>query len=224
MSDIGLAFSVPFKDPAWGKKFFIGALIVLLCVTGLGLFVLAGYCVELTQRVMRREQLPLPEWSDLGVKLILGAKYAAVQILYVLPLVILAVPMGALMTLATVSDQSGSLAVITSIYGFGFALFAVPYGVLLSLFMPIIAFRFAARERIGDALQIGAIVRTFKRNWEGTLVVAVLTIGVQTLAMIGVFALVVGVLVTLFYVYVVSSFLYGLLYVDCLKKGGERLV
>ena len=224
MNDIGLAFSAPFKDPHWGQKFVLGALVVLLCLTGLGFFVLAGYYVELTQRVMRKEPSPLPAWNDLGVKLIVGVKYAVVVFLYALPLILLAIPMIVIMALAAVNEQSTSVAFAASIYVFAFALIAFPYGILLSLLTPIIAFRFAARGRISDALDIGAIFRTFKRDWEGTLVVALLAVGVQTLGSLGLLGLVVGVLVTLFYVYLVSAFLHGLLYLDYVQKGGEVLV
>lgn len=224
MSDIGLAFSAPFKDPDWGMKFTIGALIVLLCITGLGIFVLAGYFVQLTQRVMRQEQHPLPAWTDLGVKLIIGVKYAVVWILYALPVILLAIPIAILTALVAVQEPTASMAIFTSMYFVVFALIVVVYSVLVSLLTPIIAFRFAAREKISDALDLVAIFRSFKANWEGTVVVALLAVVVQALGAFGLIGLIVGVLFTMFYVYMVSAYLYGLLYCDYRKKGGEALV
>ena len=126
MNDIGTAFSAPFKDPEWGTKFILGALVVLLCVTGLGIFVLAGYFVELTQRVMRKEQYPLPAWTDLGVKFVVGVKYAVVWFLYALPVVLLALPIVMLMALTAMNESSASMAIVASIYLFAFALLVVP--------------------------------------------------------------------------------------------------
>ncbi len=224
MNDIGLAFSTPFRDQDWGAKFVIGALVVLLCLTGLGFFVLGGYFVELTQRVMRKEQVPLPAWTDLGVKLIVGVKYAVVWFLYALPVILLALPMAIVMGLAAMNEGSTSVAFIASVYMFGFALLVVPYSVMLTLLSPIIAFRFAARGKISDALDLSAIFKTFKGNWESTLVVALLAVGIQSLGALGIIGLFVGVLFTLFYVYMVSAYLYGLLYCDTVKKGGEALL
>ncbi len=224
MNDIGTAFSAPFKDPDWGVKFVIGALVVLLCVTGLGFFVLAGYFVELTQRVMRKEQYPLPAWTDLGVKFIMGVKYFVVWVLYLLPVVLLSLPLVVLIALAALNETSAATAVVASIYLFAFALLAAPYGVLLSLLSPIIAFRFAAHGKISEALDLRAILRAFKLNWESTVVVALLAVGIHSLGAIGIIGVVVGVLFTLFYVYLVSAYLYGLLYCDYQKKGGEVLV
>jgi hypothetical protein len=212
MKDIGTAFSTPFKDPEWVGKFTIGALVTLLCITGLGIFVLAGYFIELTARVMRREQYPLPEWKDLGIKFVVGFKYVLVLLAYLLPLILLALPLAALAILAALSNSGGIFGLILSVYLFGFVLIAVPYGIFLSLLTPIIAYRFAEHGRMSDALDVGGIFRTFTKNWESTVVVTLLVAGVQSLAGIGVLLFIVGILFTLFYGYAVSAFLHGLLY------------
>lgn len=224
MSEIGLAFSGPFKDPDWSVKFIIGALVVLLCLTGLGIFVLAGYYIQLTQRVMRNERYPLPSWSDLGVKLVVGVKYVVVLILYALPIILLALPLMILFAFAAVDQGSASTAVAASIYMFAFSLVAVPYGVFLSFLAPIIAYRFAAREKIADALNVGAVFKAFKTHWESTVIVALIILGIQSFSWLGILGFIVGVLFTIFYVYLVSAYLHGLLYCEHVKKGGEALV
>ncbi len=218
MHDLGKAFSEPFRDPEWLTKFLIGGVVVLSCLTGLGLFVLAGYYIELTGRVMRKERYPLPVWSDLGVKFVTGFKYAVVVFLYALPVLLLAVPMMVLVLLASVSDPGGAPGVLASIYVFAYVLLAVPYGILLMLLTPVIAYRFAERERMADALDIAAVFRAFARNWESTVVVALIAAGVQMLSGLGVFVLLIGVLFTLFYAYLVTAFLHGLLYLDHQKR------
>jgi len=218
MSDLGTAFSAPFKDPDWAAKFLVGGIVVLSCITGLGFFVLAGYYIELTRRVMRREQYPLPEWTDLGVKFITGVKYAAVILLYILPVVLLAVPMVVLMVLTTMSDPGGTPGILASIYLFAYVLLVVPYSILLMLLTPIIAYRFAERESIAHALDVSAIFRMFTRNWESTLVVALVGAGIESLAGLGVFGLFIGIFFTIFYTYLVAAFLHGLLYLDHQKS------
>jgi hypothetical protein len=210
--DISSAFAAPFKDPDWGKKFLIGALIVLTCLFGVGFFLLAGYYIELTRRVMRREEIPLPEWKDLGVKFVVGFKYAVTMLVYILPIILLAIPLVVLVIISIANDPDGAPGFLASIYLFGYVLLVVPYSLLLSLVTPIIAYKFAERENIGDALDVGEVLRLFKTHWESTLVVALLVIGIESLSGIGVFAAFVGVLFTLFYVYLVSAYLHGQLY------------
>ncbi len=214
MTDIGKAFSAPFKDPDWGAKFLVGSLMVLLCIFGLPLFVLLGYFIQCTQRVMRREEYPLPAWNDLGVKFVIGFKYAIAILLYILPLLLLAVPMMVLFTMSAIADSQGIPALLASVYGLGFVLLAVPYGIALTLLMPIISYRFALRESIADALDIAAVFRAFSRHWESTLVVALLVVGVESFAGIGALALFIGLFFTMFYAYLVGAYLHGLLYLD----------
>ncbi|HEX9006288.1 MAG TPA: DUF4013 domain-containing protein, partial [Bacteroidota bacterium] len=152
MRDLGRAFSEPFRDPEWPTKFLIGGVVVLSCMAGLGIFVLAGYYIEVTGRVMRGERYPMPVWSDLGVKFVTGSKYAVVVILYALPITLLAIPMVVLMLLASMSDPGGAPGVLASIYFFAYVLLAIPYGILLALLTPVIAYKFAERERMADAL------------------------------------------------------------------------
>lgn len=212
MKDIGSAFSALFNDPRWVRKTIGGGLVVLLCLVGLGFFVLAGYYIELTRRVMRREQYPIPEWQDLGVKFITGFKYFVVLFVYFLPALLLGLPLAVLMFVTAVFAPGGPLAILASIYLFGYALLMVPYSVLLMLLAPIIAFRFADRERIADALNVAEVFRAFGQNWESTLVVALLAAGVQSLAGLGIFAVLIGIVFSIFYAYLVTAYLHGLLY------------
>ena len=98
----------------------------------------------------------------------------------------------------------------------------IPYGLAISLFAPIIAYRFAERERISDALNIVAIFREFKGNWQNALVVAMITMGIQSIASIGLFLLLIGIFFTIFYSYVVSSYLSGVLYLS--KETKEQIL
>ena len=177
-----------------------------------------GYYIEVTRRVMHREAFPLPAWSDLGVKFVTGFKYSVVIILYALPVILLAIPMMVLVLLASMSDPGGTPGVFASVYVFAYVLLAVPYSLLLMLLTPVIAYRFAERERMSDALDIGSVIRAFRHNWESTTVVALIAAGVQMFSGMGVFALLVGVFFTLFYAYLVTALLHGHLYLDHQKR------
>ncbi len=214
MKDLGKAFSFPFKDPGWVPKFLIAALFMILSLFLVGIFILAGYLIQVTQRVMRREEHPLPEWNDIGVKLIIGFKYCVVYVLYLMPIFILMIPVFVLAIIGELANSSDVVGVIVSVYIFGFILLTVPYSLALALMLPIISYRFAARERISDALDIGTILRLFRQHWQNTLVVALIGIGIESFAFVGIFFFFIGVLFTLFYTYLVSAHLHGQLYLE----------
>ena len=97
---------------------------------------------------------------------------------------------------------------------FGFTLIVIPYSLAFALLIPIISYRFAERERISDALDIGTILRLFKRNWQNTIVVALIVVGIESFAFVGIIFFLVGVLFTMFYTYLVSAHMHGQLYLE----------
>ncbi len=215
MKDLGKAFSAYFKDPRWFTKSLIGVLWMFACLLGIGIFVLAGYFIRTTQRVMRREEPALPDWDDIGGKLVTGFKFCVAYFVYLIPIILLFIPVFVLAVVAgATGDEGDAMPVFVSIYIFAMTLLMIPYSLAISLFAPIIAYRFAERESIGDALNVGAVIREFRGNWQNALVVAMITLGIQSIASIGFLLLLVGVFFTIFYSYVVSSYLSGVLYLS----------
>jgi hypothetical protein len=211
MKDLGKAFSFLFKDPNWVRKSLIAALWMILCLVGIGFFVLAGYLVQVTQRAMRGEEPALPAWNDIGVKLALGFKLFVVFLIYIVPIVVLAFPAITLGIAGELTDNPDLFGVIAAVYMFGFALFVIPYAIALSLLTPTICYRFAASEKIRDAIDVVRNVSLFTRNWQNSLIVALISAGLQSFAGIGVLFFFVGMFFTVFYAYLVSAYLTGLL-------------
>ena len=214
MKDIGKAFSLPFKDPSWASKFVIAALFMLLCLLGIGIPVIVGYLIQVTQRVIRHEEPALPEWSDIGVKFVLGFKYCVVYLIYLIPVFLLVIPVIGLAVATSATDAPEMVGVLSIIYIFGFTLLVIPYSLLLTAIFPIVAYRFALREKISDAIDLGKIFKDFRINWQNTAVVALIAIGIQSFAFIGILFFLIGVFFTVFYVYLVSAAMHGLLYLD----------
>jgi hypothetical protein len=214
MKNLGKAFSFFFKDPSWVTKTLIAAGFMILSLVGLGIPVLAGYHVQIAQRVMRREEHPLPPWTDVGVQFIVGLKYCIIYLIYLLPILLLFIPVVGLVIAGAVVDDPGVLGAISTLYLFAVMFFVVLYSLALSVAAPIILYRFAKQERISDALDIGGVFRDFKRNWQNALVVALLSVGVHSFAFIGIFFFLIGVFLTIFYAYGVTAYLAGLLYLE----------
>ena len=219
MKDIGKAFALPFRDPAWASKFVLAALFLILCLVGLGIPVIVGYLIQVTQRVIRREERPMPEWTDIGVKFVLGFKYCIVYAIYLVPVVLLVIPVIALGVATNSTDAPELVGVLSIVYMFGFTLLVIPYSLLLTAISPIIAYRFALTEKISGAIDLAAVFRDFRRNWQNTAVVALITVGIESLAFVGILFFLVGVFFTFFYVYVVVAGMRGLLYLELPPEG-----
>jgi hypothetical protein len=224
MKDLGNAFSFVFKDSSWVTKVLVGCLFMILSIIGFGLFVVAGYIIQTVQRVMNDEPDPMPEWNDLGIKFVIGFKFAVVYAVYLLPILFLIVPLFAFAIAAELSPGQEVIGLIASIYAFGFTILVIPYSVALNVIFPIIVYRFAMRERIGDALDIVEIIRIFAKNWQNTLIVALITVGVQSFAAVGLVFFLVGILATVLYSYLVSAYLAGALYREHFPGAQPRTV
>jgi hypothetical protein len=214
MTDLGKAFSFPFREPDWGSKFVIGSLVMILCIFGIGIPVLVGYLIRVTQRVMRREENVLPEWSDLGVMFVSGFKFCIVYLIYALPLLALLLPLLGLAVVAGMSDGTDALGAMLLIYLFGMTLLMIPYSLFLKAASPIIAFRFARRERMSDALDVRGLFRDFRMNWQNTVIVALIALGIESFAAVGLLLFMIGIFFTLFYTYLVSAYMHGLVYLN----------
>jgi len=214
MKDLGRAFSFPFKDPNWIGKFLVGVVFMLLSIFLVGIFVLVGYFIQITQRVMRQEALPLPEWGDIGGKLVLGFKFCVVYFLYLLPVFLLMIPLIVLPLLAEISGDEDVFALVTLVYSFAYTLVVIPYSLALTVLIPIIIYRFAEREKISDALDLAAVIREFKHNWQNTVIVALIAVAIQSFAGVGMIVFFVGLFFTIMYAYVVSAYLTGALYLE----------
>jgi len=218
MNDLGKAFSSFFKDPARFTKTLGAALFMILSVFGIGILVLAGYFVQITQRAMRREDPVLPRWDGLGRKIAVGFKFCVVYLVYLIPVLLLLFPVFFILLLTGGGEETETIPIILSIYTFAVTLLLIPYGLFLSLVSPIILYRFAERERIGDAAEFVSVVRQFGKNWQNTLAVALIGIGIQSIAPVGFMILGVGIFFTVFYSLVVTAHMSGLLSLNSLKR------
>jgi hypothetical protein len=73
---------------------------------------------------------------------------------------------------------------------------------------------------MSDAWDIAQVFRDFKSNWQNTLVVALIVVGIESFAAVGVVFFFIGIFFTIFYAYLVSAYLHGLLYLELPESGG----
>jgi len=199
---------------------FLGALFELLSILLIGSWIVMGYQVEVIQRVMRKDPTPLPEWDRLSEKLLRGIKLFLVSIVYYLPLVLIFIPFVFLIGLSSAlhSHEIEAFSGFTLVSAVIFIV--LPYVLFVSVLLPVIYLQFAKSERMGEALNLAALLRFFKNNWQNVIILALIMLGVNILSAVGVVFCIIGVFFTTFYAKLVSAHLTGQLHLAAVESQG----
>lgn len=179
--DISRAVQHPFQDQTWINKILIGAVISIVPILN---FATIGYMLEVLRNNAEGRDLPLPEWDNIGAKLVDGLKYVVISFVYALPIVLLicglAVVGGGV---ASMLDGSGDL---QDVAGAGISLLAVAvgclaavYGLFLGFLSPAIAIKYMRTRDIASCLRIGEILAIARRNTGQYLLAVVVVIAVS---------------------------------------------
>jgi hypothetical protein len=216
--DIGKAIGFVFEDEDWITKVLIGALITFLSFLILPAFLLFGYALEVTKRVLRGDPQPLPPWTELGDLFVKGVMVVIIGIVYALPIIV--INLCATPIWIVFGDRSGDAAgAISGLTSFGVSCLSILWAIVMSIVLPAALARFADTGELRDAFQFGSILRFVQDNL-GTYVVVFLAVWVANLiaGVIGAAACGIGLFFTQPIVYMFTGHLYGQAY---LKAQGE---
>ncbi len=192
MDNLGRAFNFMFEDPEWLQKILIGGCFVLLCCILIGVPFVLGYMLLVVKNTAEGRPLPLPRWDNLGEKFTSGLMFFIVILLWTIPLAVI-------------------YFILIFIPCIGWLAIAA-INILVALIRPYIAARFALSGNISDAFDFPGIIAFFSQNVVNLLLVFVMSIVFMVLAGLGIIALGVGILFTLFWAYLGMAFLAGELY------------
>jgi hypothetical protein len=216
--DIGKSIGFVFEDQDWISKVLIGALITFLSFLILPAFLLFGYSLEVTRRVLRGDPQPLPPWTDLGDLFVKGVMVVVIGIVYALPIIILSLCATPFWIIAD-NSRGGAADTIGGLASFGVSCLSILWGIVMSIVLPAALARFADSGELRDAFQFGDILRFVQDNL-GTYVVVFIVVWVASLVagVIGLAACGIGWLFTQPILYMFQGHLYGQAY---LKAQGE---
>jgi hypothetical protein len=221
--DFGRAFSYVTEDSEWFKKVGIAALVLLIPV--IGPFVLAGWALEITRRVINDELQPLPAWDNFGEYLINGLKETVISIVYLLPAILVyGCGVGTFAGLtAAAGNMDGStqetLATVAMGSMFCMYCFLFLFIIIGMLLLPPAIGTFAATGQLGAAFRFGEIFGLL-RAAIGPYIISliILSLAASVLTSIGSIACGVGALFAAAYIRAVSGHMYGQAYK--IAKGG----
>ena len=179
--DLGKSFGYVFEDPDWLQKVGLGGVIGLVPILN---FAATGYSLEVAQRVINDDPHPLPEWSDIGGKLVKGLLVAVIGLVYALPTLVLACLMGVAVFVvggaagaASSSSRSGDAigGAMIAIYAC-FGCLMLLYSLVMALVLPAAIGNYAAKGQLGAAFRFGEVLALVQKNLGTYLMVLVVQV------------------------------------------------
>ncbi len=165
--DISESFEFIFEDEGWLNKVLIGGFVGLIPVVGLAT---VGYWLRTLKNVAAGEPRPLPGWEPFGDYLAQGLVAGAACAIYGLPLVLLMATTTGVSALAGRLGNPDLLSGLAHLCVTGLACLASLYALLLGLWLPAAAVRYAERGVFAALFEFGEIWRFIARNLSGYIV------------------------------------------------------
>ena len=187
--DIGHAYTYIKDDPDWMKKLGIGAGLMLVGIFLFPvIFIIYGYQVEVTRRVMNGEKNPLPDW-DFGTMFMEGLYLIIGRFVYGLPAILLiCIGFGAFWGLSIGGAASGSEDLAAVLSGVGFLVYCIAFA-LFFLLMVMIAFvtpglniQFIRNNgELGSLFRFGEVIGIARENIGNVLWIFLAALGANIL-------------------------------------------
>jgi hypothetical protein len=210
--DFTKPFAFVFEDPRWMQKILVGGLFYLAGFLIIGWFFILGYCWRLAQNVMNGVERPLPEWDDLGDFFNNGLRMFGIVLVYILPIIVLAVVLGVPAAIAgAVRDNEGMQVLSSGIAGC-MACLIVPVSLAITFLLPAAMLRAVSENRMGAAFEIGPIWKFIRENIGNYLLAVVVYIIARFLAGLGIILLCIGVIFTGFWSLLIQTHAFAQVY------------
>lgn len=159
--NVGQAFTYVFEDERWVSKLLLGALIMLIPI--FGMFAVLGYVVATIRNVLAGAIRPLPEWDNLGEYFVDGLMVIVANLVYALPLIILACVIAVPSLLPILAGENEDLMAILGglsavvMAAIGCIIFL--YSLVLWILSPTIYLQYAVYDSVGACLRFGDVFR-----------------------------------------------------------------
>jgi hypothetical protein len=211
--DIGKSFGFVFDDDEWITKLLIAAAIllvgilffwVLLIPAILAGFLLGGYGVEITRRVIHGRSPVLPEWDNWGELLIDGLKAWIIGLVYALPIIVVSLCLGA--PIGILAEDAEEVAQVFSAF---MSCLNLLWGIVMAFLLPAAIAFFVAEGEVSAAFRFGDVFKLVRDNFTTYLLVAVMCWVASLIGGLGLLVCGVGVLVTAPYSTMVTNHLYA---------------
>jgi hypothetical protein len=215
--DFARPFAFVFEDPEWVQKMLLGGVFMLASVVIVGIFFVYGYFARLVRNVIDGVQYPLPSWDDLGDYFMEGLRLFAVCMVYLLPIIGLAMMFIFPAMLAEVTNNEtfrDASDVMTSCL----ACVMAPVGLLLAVWLPAALLMAVVDRRFGAAFEFGRIWNFLKANAGNYVLAYIAWLVARFIVPLGFVLCCIGIVFVLFWSFCVGAYSFGQTYRLSLKR------
>lgn len=209
--DFGKPFTFVFEDPNWLRKILMGGLFTLACVFLVGIPIILGYYARTTRNILAGQQLPLPEWDDIGGFFSEGLRLFGVSLVWTLPVIVLwilvAIPAG----LMTAVDSDAARSVGGAAFGLVYCI-QIPLGLIIRFVVPVALVRTVAEDSFSAGIQFGRVFSMIKANFVNFLLAFLIAFIAGIAGAVGLIACFIGVIFTAFWSSLVTAHGYAQAY------------
>lgn len=209
--DFGKPFTYVFDDPRWLQKILIGGLFYLAGFLIVGWFFILGYCARVARNVIAGVTSPLPEWDDLGEFFGEGARLIGVVLVWILPMMILAMVFIVPLAILDSTDNQG-LQAIGTIFSGGLMCLMVPLSLAVMLFLPASLLFAAVEQRFGAAFEFDRIWPFIRLNLGNYLLAIVVYLIARFIGGFGIALFCIGVIFTGFWSLLITTHAFAQVY------------
>jgi hypothetical protein len=209
--DFAKPFTFVFEDPEWLQRILIGGLFYLAGFFIIGWFFILGYVAKMVRNIIAGVARPLPDWENLGDYFNEGLRLFGVCVVYVLPMIVLAVGMMFPAVLVDMIDNDAARAMGGLITGCMTCLF-VPLVFAVIFLMPASLLFVAVERRFGAAFEFKRIWPFIKQNIGNYVLAIVVYLIARTLGGVGIFLLCIGVIFTGFWSFLITGHAFAQVY------------
>jgi hypothetical protein len=163
--DFTRAFRYIFDDKDWLSKMGLGLVIMIVPVLNFAWF---GYQVQIIRNVRDNEEIVLPTWDDLGKKFMDGLMIMLANLIYVLPIFLVAcLPLAILVVPALASQDQGSLNALIAgslLLTSCLLCLVVIYAFALSILSPVILIFYAKEGTFASCFKVREMLLTISQH------------------------------------------------------------
>ena len=210
--DYAKALTFQWEDPRWKEKIAMGTVVALvsgmlmpILVGIVGIFIILGYCIRVTENVRDGSTYPLPEWDQWSADLTRGFKLFVVTLVWGLPFILVGLPIafgGIMLGVGSDENSIGPLGALGGLtMGFGYCLIFI-YGIIYAVMTPGFTVWYARNEQISDGFKVTEIWHWTRSNL-GNVILVMVAVAVASMiisaaaSVVGMLLCFIGLLVTI---------------------------
>jgi hypothetical protein len=219
---LGDALSYPRNSSDWIPTILIGGVLSILGVLVVPAFIVQGYMLRVLRSAAKRED-SAPSFTDWGGLIVDGIKLFVVNVAYalvvVVPMILLSVVLGFGSALSSAGGEpSAAAGLLTGALGVLFVLVVTALGLAVGYFVPAAYANFAVEENLGAAFDVSTIFAAATTSEYFVAWVLAVLIGIVGGLLGSALSIVVVGIFVLFYVQVVTYYLWGRGFAEGLGK------